>query len=710
MKVTTKWLKDFVDFDFSPKELAAKLTMTGTKVERLELLELLDREPLSKAIGLDEAVEAVIELELTPNRPDCLSLLGVAREISAIEKTPLRKPQINLDEIDLPVSQVTSVTIEAPDLCRRYAARIIKGVKIAPSPDWLQNRLKAIGLRPINNVVDVTNYVLMELGHPLHAFDLNKLEEKRIVVRRAKEVEKIVTIDGENRDLTDQMLVIADARKPVALAGVMGGLESEVSDETTDILLESAYFDPISIRKTSQALKMHTEASHRFERGADIEAVITAVNRAAQLIHQIAQIAQIAGGEILKGIVDVYPTKLSPLKLTLRPERVNFVLGTDITAKEMGEILERLEFKVNGEETQSLLDVMVPTFRPDVSREIDLIEEIARIYGYDKIPITSPITALPESKLDFRAHITDLVRDTLVACGLYEVLNYSFYGKKSHDLILLPQDSKYRNSVRILNPLTEEHELMRTTLIPSLLENVRWNLNRHVTDIAIFEISKAFYSTGDERLPEENLLIAGALSGQIETKNWNSPPREFDFFDLKGILEALMTALRIDEYSVKPGHHPTFHPGKTGELLIKNEAVGILGEVHPQVLQNYEISQRVFVFEVDLERLFSFAKFLAQFEPPSPFPSVYRDLAILVPQTISSEAVTEVIKKAGEKLIKSLRLFDVYVGPQTPEEMKSLAYSIEYHTPQKTLTDAEVDRAHQEIITEIERKIGGKLR
>jgi len=651
--------------------------------------------PLAEALGLDDTV---LDIDLTPNRPDCLSILGVAREVSVITGNPLRKPNIAITEGDREASSLTSVTILDPDLCPRYAARIICGVKVTPSPAWMQQRLEAVGLRGINNVVDVTNYVLMELGHPLHAFDYNLLAENRIVVRTARQGEEIVTIDEETRKLTDDMLVIADAEKPVAVAGVMGGFDSEVTETTTDVLLESAYFNPISIRKTSKALGMHTDASHRFERGMDIEGLITAIDRAAQLIQEIA------GGEICKHIVDAYPVKFERQKIRLRPERVNFVLGTDVPRDKMKDILTGLEFEVSDD-----WEVAVPTFRPDVTREIDLVEEIARIYGYDNIPFALPTGDIPLAETNAKAVLREKAKTVMLDCGLTEAINYSFYSPKVFDLIKLPEDSAYRKAMRLKNPISEEQSIMRTTLIPSLLENVRWNINHQVADVKLFELSSTYHPQGEGELPCEREEIAGAISGSVGLGTWADPKREVDFFDIKGIVEVLLEELGILEYEVKPTEHSTLHPARNAECYVKGESVGILGEVHLDVLDNYEIQQRVYIFELDFDKLAKLADTKKYFKPISQYPSVSRDIAIIVSSDVTSEESARIIQTAGGELITSVKLFDVYTGKSIPKGKRSLAYSIEFQAD-RTLTDEEVDEIRLKIIGKLEKEIGAELR
>jgi len=653
--------------------------------------------PFAKALGLDDTI---IELELTPNRPDALSIIGVARDISALSGNPLKLPEIEFEESQTKSKELTSVEIQDPTLCPRYIARIIRNVEIGPSPDWMQTRLKMLGIGSINNVVDVTNYVLLETGHPLHAFDYHKLAENRIVVRRANQGEKIVSLDEEERVLDTDMLVIADAEKPVALAGIMGGLESEITEETNDILLESAYFNPVSIRKTSKALGMHTEASHRFERGADIENTVRAANRAAQLIQEVS------GGEICKGLVDAYPQKHEPDVVKFRPERANYLLGTEIEPENMREILTRLGFSVNDE-----FEVTVPSYRPDVTREVDLIEEIARVHGYNEIPTIMPAGDIPEAQIVRKYKLRDKTKEVMLECGLSEALSYSFHGKDAFDLIDLPKDDKLRNVIEIDNPLSIEQSVMRTTLIPCMLENVSWNLNHQVDDIKLFEVGRVFIPQNEGELPDEREMLVGVISGMIGDDTWGNRARKADFFDIKGIIETLLDSFRIKDYLLERTKHPTFHPGKSADLIIQEELIGVLGQVHPNVLENYDIEQEVLLFELDLEKLFKYVEEeIASFQPLSTFPSILRDIAIIVDKDLPSRKVAAIIRSVGGELIKSIRLFDVYTGEQVSKGKKSLAWSINYHSDERTLTDKEVDKIHNNIINKLKKELNAELR
>ncbi len=652
--------------------------------------------PIVDALGLDDVV---LELEITPNRPDCLSMIGVAREISVAVGNPLKLPEVNIQQRMTDIHNLTNVTIEAPHLCPRYAARVIQGVKIAPSPTWLQRRLEAIGIGTINNIVDITNYVLMEYGHPLHAFDYHRLTENRIVVRRAEPGEKLKTIDAEERELTPDMLVIADAESPVALAGVMGGFDSEITDQTVDVLLESAYFHPPSIRKTSKDLGMHTEASHRFERGADPEGVIPAINRAAQLI------VEIAGGEICSGIVDAYPGKQEATNIKFRPERANFVLGTEISDTEMRDILSRLGFTVS-----DAFEVTVPTFRPDVSQEIDLVEEIARVYGFDNIPTTLPRGDIPIPKVDPKEDLRERVKTYLLQCGMMEAMNYAFYHPDVFDRIRLESTDPLRQAVQIANPLSEDQSIMRTTLLPSLLANAQRNRNHQINDVQFFECSKVFIPSGTDEYPNEPERVAGIIAGNLGAGVYGDPLRPADFFDIKGIVEGMLDRCGISDYIIAHTDRPVFHPGRRAEVRIEDEVLCVFGEVHPEVLENYDLPHKAYLFELNFERLVSMVEPTKQFETIPIYPSVNRDLAIVLDADTPASRPTEIIKSAGGELVSGLHLFDVYTGEQVPKGKKSLAFAIEYRSAAETLTDEIVDRVHGGILEQLERELGATLR
>ena len=650
----------------------------------------------TNALGLDDTV---LELEITPNRPDCLSFIGVAREIRAETGNDIKLPDVHIKEDNTDIDQVTSVTIDAPDLCPRYAARVIRGVKIGESPDWLKKRMESVGIGVINNIVDVTNFVLMEYGQPLHAFDYNRLIENRIVVRRAAEGEEIKTLDEEQRKLTPDMLVIADAEKPVALAGIMGGYDSEITDTTCDVLLESANFDPSSVRATAKTLGMHTEASYRFERGADPEAVIPALDRAAQLI------AELAGGTICKGIIDVYPGEKPPKQIHLRPERVNFILGTELETDEMKLILCRLGFGIeDAQQKDGTYQVTVPSFRVDISREIDLIEEIARVHGYDNIPTTLPKGDIPVPVPNILAEVQKRTKQFLLGSGMMEAINYSFCHPNCFDKIRLAEDNPLRNALKLRNPLSPEMSILRTTLLPSLLENAQRNHNHQIDNIALFEISTVFMNG------EEPARIAGILAGEIGEGVYGNPVKSPDFFDIKGMIESTLDICGVTDWTFKRTAEPTFHPGRNAEVLLKDQRIGIFGEAHPEVLDNYELPYKAYLFELDLEALADAANFAKRFEPISIYPSVLRDLAIVVEQDMQSDLPIGIIYSTGGELVESVKLFDVYHGDQVPAGKKSLAYTITYHSATETLTDKAVNDLHDKVVERLNQELGAELR
>ena len=693
----------------SEKELglAAQLASAYNKADDATgLMELSTDIPvgtsLSTVLGLDDVV---FELEITPNRPDCLSLIGVVREIRAETGNPLKLPQVDFNEDETDIREITSVTIDAPDLCPRYAARVIRGVKVGQSPAWLQQRLESVGVGVINNIVDITNFVLMEYGQPLHAFDYHKLAENRIVVRRAAAGENITTLDEIDRELTSDMLVIADAEKPVALAGVMGGYDSEITETTADVLLESAYFNPSSIRATAKALGISTEASYRFERGADPGAVLAALDRAAQLI------AELAGGSICKGVVDVYPGQQPLTEIELRPERVNFILGTTLDTSEMVQILSDLGFDVEAvsqaDEETSTLRVTVPTFRSDVTREIDLIEEIARVYGYDNIPTTLPKGDIPVPAPNPSTAVRKHIKHFLLAAGMMEAINYSFCDPKCFDKIRFTVDDPRRDALKLQNPLSPEMSVLRTTLLPSLLENAQHNRNHQIDTIALFEIGGVFIRNGAQKEPER---VTGILAGQVGEGVYSNPYREPDFYDIKGLVEGVLEVCGLVDYTLEKTDAPTFHPGRNAAVLSGNTQIGIFGEAHPEVLANYDLPYKAYLFDFDMEALVDAAIFAKRFEPIPVYPKVERDLAIVVDKEILSDMPTGLIYATGGELVESVRLFDVYEGEQVPEDKKSLAYAITYHSATETLTDKAVNALHDKVVKRLNQELGAELR
>jgi phenylalanyl-tRNA synthetase beta chain len=647
---------------------------------------------LGEALGLKDTV---LDISVTPNRPDCLCVIGVAREIAALTRQNMKYPLLSLTDRGEEIHQKTSVTILDQDLCPRYVARMIEGVKIGPSPRWVSSRLEKVGIRSISNVVDVTNYVMMEYGQPLHAFDFAFLEEGRIVVRRAKEDEEFVTLDGVKRTLDGEMLMICDGVKPVAVAGVMGGLNSEIKDNTTSVLLESAYFDPAGNRRTSRKLGLETEAAYRFGRGIDYGGCVSAANRAAQLIQEWA------GGRVVEGVVDAYPSPIRPKPIRLRTRRIHQVLGIEIPAKETRNYLENLELGIQ-EEKEDVLVVVPTSFRGDLEREIDLIEEVARLNGYDRIPITLP-KGPPSSERRSKEFVAERkVIDLLNVHGYHEVINYGFTSPAFADRIGLPPGDPRRQPLRILNPLAEDFSVMRTTLVPGLMETVQFNLFRKNSNLKLFELKKAFLPQGGEKLPREVKFLAGVALGFDRGPHWASPERPVDFYDIKGCVEDLLDGLQIKGGKfIKADDIPYLHPGKASKVVVDQEVLGALGEIHPEVLDHYEVRGRGYLFELDFSKMVKWAREQKRFQALPKFPAVERDLSVVVDKDLEAEKIMEAIRTFQQPYIEEVTLFDVYQKPPIPEGKKGISYRIRYQANDRTLTDQEVNQYHETIFSRL---------
>ena len=677
----------------SPEELGLTEETLPEGIDMVDGILILPHEyPLGKDIKeVLELNDKIVEFEITNNRPDCLSMLGIAREVAATFGKKMKYPSIEVSGNRDDVSDYISVSVEDKDLCPRFAVKVIKNVKIESSPQWMQDRLLKAGIRPINNIVDITNYVMLETGNPMHAYDLNMLDGNKIIVRRARNGEKIVTLDEVERKLDNETLVIADANKPVGIAGIMGGYNSEIEEGTKTIVFECAIFDPVNVRLSSKKLGLRTEASSRFEKGLDMESVEFAINRAWYLVEQLK------AGEVVGGMIDIYPVKKEKNIMELKIDRVKWLLGVEIPAYKIKEILESLEFKVTGED---ILKVEVPSFRDDVTIEADLIEEIARIYGYDNIPSKLMDTTFTPGGRDNRQRIRQMTRNNLAAQGLFEIYTYSFVSPSVFNQINLRAENPLRKAIRILNPLGEDQSIMRTTLIPNMLEVISRNYNRKIADGMFYELSKVYLA---DELPlkdlanERDTLTIG-IYGNV------------DFYDLKGITENLLSELNISNYRVLPSNHESFHPGRTAELLINNKRIGYLGEIHPEVLDNYDIPVRVYIAEFNFEEITAHANLDIKYKPLPKYPSIERDIAIVVKEEITAGQVEEIIKNKGGKLVEEVELFDIYRGSQIEEGYKSMAYRIVYRSNEKTLTDDDIAKVHDKIINSLANQVGAILR
>lgn len=649
-------------------------------------------------LGMDikEALELgdeVIEFEVTSNRPDCLSMEGIAREAAVALKTNFKVPEIKYSEKIGDTQEEARVVVEDPQLCPRYCARVVRNVKIGPSPRWMRRRLAAAGVRPINNIVDITNYVMLELGQPMHAFDLDKIKDSTIIIRRAKEGEKLVTLDKQERILTENMLVIADPEKAIGLAGVMGGYNTEVTSDTRNVILESANFDKASIRLTSKALGLRSEASIRFEKGLDIINAERAIDRAAQLIEELG------AGEVVEGKIDVCNVSLDPRILEIEWKRINALLGLDLKVEDICGILDSLSFKT--EVKDDLLVVEVPSFRQDIEGVADLAEEVARIYGYDKIPMTLMEGSRAQGARTRDQKLLDIAKRTLTAMGLFEAVTYSFESPKVYGKIGFKPE-EYPDLVTIANPLGEDQSAMRTSLIPSILEVLARNRSRSIEECRIFEIGNIFIpkSVPVKELPIERLTLTIGQYGQ-----------DIDFYTLKGQVEGLLDVFGIlEDVEFVPYSHPSLHPGRTAIVKIGDQELGILGEVHPKVCDNYNFKTRVYLAELNFELMVRMAKTEKQYIHLPKYPAITRDLAIVVSKNVLASNVEKLIKKTGGELLESVELFDIYEGSQIPEGHRSLAYSLSYRSAERTLKDEDINPIHDKIVNALIESFDAQLR
>ncbi|GBD93607.1 phenylalanine--tRNA ligase beta subunit [bacterium BMS3Abin05] len=736
MKVSYNWLKEYVDFDFSPEELAHRLTMLGLEVESVtplnhdygkytiaqrggdlvaigpsgeiatagNLFNHEDAAPVpfpgtrvgkSAADYLPEA-DTIYDVSVTPNRPDCFGILGIAREISTVTGNRLRIPNPAVQESSEKTETYISVDVQDPEGCPRYSARVVKNITVGPSPYWMQYRLYSVGIRAISNVVDVTNYVLMEYGHPLHAFDFSLLIQNKIQVRRAKAGERFVTLDGKGHTLDPDILLICDGVRPVALAGIMGGLNSEVKETTKDILLECAYFDPMVIRKGAKKLEISSESSMRFERGVDPNGTIAAINRTAQLIQQTAN------GDVLQGIADVYPRKIEPVHIQLPKADIRRLLGVDIDSSETEFILTHLGLKLSQKEDR--FEVDVPTFRPDLTRPVDLIEEIARVYGYDKIEEKKSSEIVLNDHVNTREKFVNLVRDILVGQGFKEILTNSMIPSNDDVLKEFPE-----TDVRLTNPISEDMAVLRPTLLPGLLRIAQRNIFRQLPNFRLFEIGRIFRKTEKNGRPEESLYLGGILSGMARREHWFHKSRAVDFYDLKGFTEVIFDQLKFGNLNFSETEHWAFD-NPSVQIESGGQIPGYLGKIKEALKERLDVPNDLFAFELNLDDIEVKMDWVRLYKPIPKFPTVRRDLALLVDITLPVGTLIQTIHKWGGKYLQSVDVFDVYTGKQVPPDKKSVAVRLEFVPEEHTFTEEEINQMQSVLLEKLHSEIGAELR
>ena len=633
--------------------------------------------------------ENVVEFEITSNRPDCFSIIGLARETAATFKKPFNVPTPTFKEVDGDIKDMISVSISDPEKCMRYCARAVKNVKIGPSPKWMRERLEACGVRAINNIVDITNYVLLEYGQPMHAFDIRDIAGGKINVRRANDGEVIKTLDEEDRTLTSDDLVIADSDRAIAIAGVMGGFNSEIKDDTTTVVFESAMFDAASVRLTAQRVGLRTESSSRFEKGLDYTNTVPAIERACQLVEELGC------GENVGGMIDVLGNVPESVSIKFRPEKINAFLGTDVSTEEMLEIFARLGIKADTDEMM----LYPPSWRPDLLAEADIAEEVARFYGYDIIPTTLMTGATtcgiktPEQKLESE------ISTILTSQGMYEIYTYNFQSPSVLDKLNIPADSELRNQVKISNPLGEDTSVMRTTMAGSMLDTLSRNYNYRTKSAKLFELGRVYIPNEKGQLPDEPRTLMMGMYGDV------------DFFDIKGVCEEMFSELHIEnvEYE-RLTDNPVYHPGRSAVIKVNGKTLGVIGEVHPSVLRNFEIGTKAYIGELDFMTIFNASNRDVKYTPLTKFPAVTRDFSVVVDAMTPVAEIEKVMKKAGGKLLTKLELNDVYTGSQIPEGKKSVMYKAEFKAPDRSLTGEEADNLHAKIVKNLGNELGAELR
>ena len=654
--------------------------------------------PEGTPIGLDikEALmldDTVYEFELTANRADCFSMVGLSREFGIMTNQKALFPVIMVNENGESIEGKASVAIEAHDLCTRFTSRLVTNVTIEPSPLWMQNRLRNSGIRPINNVVDVTNYVMLELGQPMHAYDYDCVADHTLIARRAKAGETLTTLDGNERELNESMLIIADTKGPIGVAGVMGGLTSEVTDKTTNVLFEAAVFNGPSIRRTSKALGMRSEASGRFERGVNHKYTAYAIDRAAQLLQQICPSCKVS-----VGVIDVYPEPVEQRTVTFTAEQINDYLGTSIEKDRMVDILTKLEFGIT--ESGDTIEALVPTWRDDVTGMPDIAEEVARIVSYDNIAPTIPVAILSSGGMTPKKALTKEVTHYLAHAGLSQIITFSFMHKDGLTNMMLPEGDNRYTAIPILNPISEEFPYMRTTLVPAVIEAAKRNIAQQNKDLWLFETANVYEpkSLPLTEVPHERPMACGIMMGKVTEAAWNQAQRDTDFYDVKGVVDGLLAKLGLTQYNIQPSSESYYHPGVSAHYTVNCVTIANYGELHPQVVKNFDLSGKVYMFEIDLEAVLSITVPPFRYQSFSKFPGTSRDLAIVAPVSVTSGDIVALIKEHGGEYLESVSIFDVYEGEHIEAGYRSLAYNLQFRSMEGTLNDEDIDGAIQAII------------
>lgn len=657
---------------------------------------------IKQILGLDDVV---LDIDLTANRGDCTNILGLAREAAAVLGTQLKLPDMSVaEDAGGNAADMASIDVQAADLCSRFAVRVLKNIKIGQSPDWMQKHLRACGMRPISNVVDVTNYVMLELGQPMHAYDYDKVGGHTLIVRRAKAGEKLVTLDSQERTLDPSMITIADPDHAVGLGGVMGGLETEVTDATVNVMLEAATFNGPSIRRTSKALGLRSEASGRFERGVDTVLTHNALNRAAHLLEQMGAC------ETVSGIVEAYPTEVKPAVVKVDPAAINTRIGVEIATVEMIDILQKLQFGVKQE--GECLVVTAPSWRYDVTCDADISEEIARMHSYDKIESHMPSLPLVQGRQDAIEDVRDWVEDYLASIGLSEVMTYSFIHPNSFDKLELSADDSRRIGIEVMNPISDEFKVMRTTMVPSILNTVSYNLAHQIDSVKIFEVGRTYLPKALPLtdFPVEKRVLCAAMSGKRNPLNWTEAKENVDFYDMKGVVEGLLADLQVTDYQLVLATQPYLHPGKSCAIQYQGQLIGYFGEVHPTVAANFELSSDTYVLELAIEPLVADAVKVPKYKHLPKFPGTSRDIAVVVPLEVSMSELEGVIRTNAGELLTDVKVFDVYTGKQVAAGCKSMAFNLTFQAGDRTLTDTEIDAVIKNVVDKVGAEYQAKLR